>query len=49
MAKKSTFTLKVPKGQTVEVHLVRLEDGSLVARTADELQRAAAAQPGGAS
>lgn len=43
MGKKSTFTLKVPKGQTVEVHLVQLADGTLVARTAAELQRAAAA------
>lgn len=43
MPKSSTFTLKIPKGERVEVHLVRLADGTLVARTADELQRAAAA------
>lgn len=44
MGKPSTFTLKIPRGETIEVHLVRLADGTLVARTAAELERAAAAQ-----
>ena len=47
MAKKSPFSLKGPKGETLEIHLVRLADGRVVARTAEELQRADALAPGG--
>lgn len=36
--KKQTISFNVPKAKPVEVHLVELADGRIVARTPDELE-----------
>jgi len=41
----STFTLRPPASKPIEVTIVTLEDGRVVARTADELTAAAAPAP----
>lgn len=38
---------RVPEVRDVEVYLVRLPDGTIIARTADELEREAGGRSGG--
>jgi hypothetical protein len=39
MAAAPTMSFPLPQGEKVDVHLVRLADGRLVARTSDELEK----------
>ena len=38
--KKPLLQVKLPEMEEVEVYLIRLEDGRIVARTKDELEKA---------
>lgn len=40
MSDKPITSFQLPEGKQLDVHLVRLSDGRVVARTADELARA---------
>jgi len=41
VAPKSTFRLTLPDDRQVDVHVIELEDGSIVVRSGAELARAA--------
>lgn len=40
MSDKPITSFQLPEGRQIDVHLVKLPDGRLVARTRDELERA---------
>ncbi|MBZ5560162.1 MAG: hypothetical protein LAO77_23135 [Acidobacteriia bacterium] len=46
MAKKPTFSLRLPRSTSVESYQVQLADGSVVTRTVDQLVAAPAAAQG---
>ena len=48
MEQLKTSRLLLPTGASVEVVVVRLDDGRIIARTADELERINPAGAGGA-
>lgn len=43
MGPSGKFSLNLPSNKTLEIHIVELEDGRTVARTADELKLTAPA------
>jgi len=49
VAAQPTMSFPLPQGEKVDVHLVRLADGRLVARTTEELEKIPPGQRGTAT